>query len=176
MTAAADHVRALQKKGFLAVDRGKARSIRLIGKGKGRDVSGGRDHGETGSMVPVFGVIPAGYADDRRQVLDGTLEIPPVMFGKRSAETLFALTVQGDSMIGRQIVEGDCVILDSAREPEDGCVVAALIDGESTLKTFVRDANGVRLKAENPAYPGLIPGDELVIQGVMIGLVRRGSM
>ena len=84
----------------------------------------------------------------------------------------FALTVRGDSMIGAHIQEGDVVVLEY-REPRDGDVVAALIDGETTLKRFVLDNGRPFLKAENPAYPDLIPAMELIVQGVVVALTRK---
>ena len=75
-------------------------------------------------------------------------------------------------MIGAQIADGDMVILQK-RVPKNGELVAALIDGESTLKRYLLDHGKPFLKAENPLYPDLIPAAELVIQGVMIGLLRR---
>ncbi|NIP77225.1 MAG: repressor LexA, partial [Xanthomonadales bacterium] len=57
--------------------------------------------------------------------------------------------------------------------PSNGDVVAALIDNESTIKTFLRDRGKPYLRAENPKYPKLIPATELVIQGVMVALVRK---
>ena len=95
--------------------------------------------------------------------------------GINSKEGLFALRVRGDSMIGRHIVNGDCVILDRNRPPRPGDVVAALIDQESTLKTFAFERGRPVLQAENPLYPTLVPAENLAIQGVMVGLVRRGS-
>lgn len=77
-------------------------------------------------------------------------------------------------MIGRHICDGDLVVLEHGRTPRTGDVVAALIDNESTLKTFVQDrGKPPHLKAENPKYPQLHPAAELVIQGVMIALVRK---
>jgi repressor LexA len=76
-------------------------------------------------------------------------------------------------MVGRHIVEGDLVVLEHGRTPRSGDVVAALIDNESTLKTFVLENGRPWLKAENPRYPKLIPAQELVIQGVMVALVRK---
>ncbi|MBV9462722.1 MAG: repressor LexA, partial [Verrucomicrobiae bacterium] len=76
-----------------------------------------------------------------------------------------------DSMTGAHIVEGDVVILEfRPAKPDD--VVAALIDGETTLKRLVQRKGKTFLKAENAAYPDLIPAQELVIQGVMVGLIR----
>ncbi|MGB1674254.1 MAG: LexA family protein, partial [Limisphaerales bacterium] len=68
---------------------------------------------------------------------------------------------------------GDYAILEHGMEPRGGEVVAALIDNESTLKTFVKQKGKPFLKAENPKYPDLIPADELVIQGVMVALIRQ---
>ena len=76
-------------------------------------------------------------------------------------------------MEGRHIVEGDLVVLEHGMEPRNGDVVAALIDNENTLKTYLLKRNRPFLRAENPRYPDLIPAEELVIQGVMIALIRK---
>jgi repressor LexA len=67
------------------------------------------------------------------------------------------------------------IVLEHGPEPRNGQVVAALIDGESTLKTFVLKGGRPFLKAENPKYPDLIPAQELMIQGVFRALVRKAS-
>ena len=77
-------------------------------------------------------------------------------------------------MIDAHIVSGDCVILE-LREPRRGDVVAALIDGETTLKRYVIKAGLPYLQAENELYPDLVPVRELVIQGVMVALLRQGE-
>jgi repressor LexA len=76
-------------------------------------------------------------------------------------------------MTGRFICDGDIVILEHGQEPRNGEIVAALIDRKTTLKTFVQKGNKRYLKAENPKYPNLVPSDELVIQGVYKGLIRK---
>jgi repressor LexA len=85
----------------------------------------------------------------------------------------FALRVAGDSMVGRHILDGDVVVLEHGPEPRSGQVVAALIDGESALKTFVVKGGKPYLRAENPRYPNLIPAQELMIQGVFQALIRK---
>lgn len=85
----------------------------------------------------------------------------------------FALKVRGDSMIGAGIHPGDVVILDFEKEPKNRDIVAALIDGDSTLKRYVVQRGRPFLKAENPAYPSLIPAQELVVQGVLVALFRQ---
>jgi len=77
-------------------------------------------------------------------------------------------------MIGANICDGDMVILE-AKEPRPRDIVAALIDGETTLKRFLLKDGQPYLKAENPDFPDLIPADELVIQGVMQALIRQIS-
>ena len=93
---------------------------------------------------------------------------------KPTART-FCLKVVGDSMIGKHICEGDIVILEHGPEPRHGDIVAALIDRKSTLKTFVQKGGKRYLKAENPKYSDLVPSDELVIQGVYKGLIRKAK-
>jgi repressor LexA len=95
--------------------------------------------------------------------------------GIRPTSRTFALRVSGDSMIGKHIVNGDVVVIEHGREAKPGDVVAALIDGQSSLKTFLVQRGRPFLRAENPRYPDLIPADELVIQGVMVALVRKRS-
>ena len=75
-------------------------------------------------------------------------------------------------MIGALIGDGDLVILE-IREPRPKDIVAALIDGESTLKRYVVKDSQPFLQAENPEFPDLLPARELLIQGVMIGLIRH---
>jgi repressor LexA len=75
-------------------------------------------------------------------------------------------------MVGRQIFDGDIVLLEHEAVPRNGDVVAALIDNESTLKTFVRRSGKVWLRAENPLYPDLVPASDLQVQGVGRAVIR----
>ena len=76
-------------------------------------------------------------------------------------------------MIGRHIMDGDFVVCEHGISPNTGDIVAALIDNESTLKTYLTRQNVPYLKAENPKYPELIPANELVIQGVLVAVIRK---
>ena len=78
-------------------------------------------------------------------------------------------------MIGAHILDGDIVILEDRQTAKNGDIVAALIDGETTLKRYVTERGRPYLKAENPRFPDLIPARELRIQGVMTSLVRKQS-
>jgi len=168
MSSAMDHVRALRRKGVLADSDGRARSLRVQSPWQAlrrRIVD-----------IPLFGSIPAGFAEDRRQEAKGCVSIDIESIGIKPTPRTFALEVRGDSMIGRHIIDGDIVVLEHGLIPRNGDVVAALIDNESTLKTFVVEKNKPNkpyLRAENPRYPKLIPADELVIQGVLVALIRK---
>jgi len=166
-TAAADHIHALCRKGVLNRDsQRKARALQPSGTGRRR----------TGLDIPVFGAIPAGFPQDRYQDAKGCVSIDLGTLGIKSTPRTFALEVRGDSMIGRHICDGDIVVLEHGRTPRSGDVVAALIDNESTLKTFVQErGKPPHLKAENPKYPKLHPAAELVIQGVMVALLRKAE-
>lgn len=162
--AAADHLDALKRKGVVEADPGKARALRIrspLDKLRKPVVD-----------IPLLGSIPAGFADPREQEARGCVSIDARSLGVRPNRQMFALEAKGDSMIGRHIMDGDLVVLEHGRTPRHGEVVAALIDRESTLKTFVMSRDRPYLRAENPKYPELIPAEELIIQGVMVGLVR----
>ena len=165
MTAAVDHVRVLQRKGYLAHEPRRARSLRLLG--------------ETAPVerqlvrVPLYGSIPAGFADERKQESRESILVDLAGLGIQPKGRTFAVEVRGDSMIGRHILEGDQAILDAGRTPRHGDVVAALVEGQSTLKTFIIEKGRPYLRAENPLYPKIVPVGELVIQGVMVGLIRK---
>ena len=161
-TAALNHLRALERKGAIQRRHGKARCVALISDlPRGRIVD-----------VPIYGRIAAGMAETVEQEVDGVISVDAASAGLRRNARTFALKVRGDSMIGAQISDGDTVILE-VREPRHGDIVAALIDGETTLKRYVVSRGRPFLRAENPRFPDLIPAHELVVQGVMVTLIRR---
>jgi repressor LexA len=160
-----NHVRALRRKGVLPEETGQARSLRVQSP-----LAGLRKRVVD---IPVYGVIPAGFAEDRRQEARGCVSIDIGTLGLRPTPRTFALEVRGDSMLGKCILDGDLVVLEHGLTPRNGDVVAALIDNESTLKTFLLNRGKPFLRAENPKYPDLIPAQELVIQGVMVALIRK---
>ncbi len=165
MTAALDHVRALRRKGMLQHRPRQARAHRVV-------VPLQRFRRPVAD-IPIYGRIPAGFAQEQQQETKGCISVDIESLGIRPTARTFALEVRGDSMIGKHILDGDYVVLEHGLTPRSGDVVAALIDNESTLKTFVLDRGRPFLRAENPRYPAMIPAQELVIQGVMIGLIRK---
>jgi len=167
LNSVTEHVRLLRQKGCLKSDSGKARSLRVISplaKLRNRLVD-----------IPLFGSIPAGLPQTREQDAEGCISVDVETVGYKPTRNAFALRVTGDSMIGRHVLDGDFVVLEHGPEPRNGQIVAALIDGASTLKTFVLKGGKPFLKAENPKYPDLIPAQELMIQGVLKALIRRAK-
>jgi repressor LexA len=165
LNAVLGHIKRLRAKGALAGEPGRARSVRVLSSFQGlrkRVVD-----------IPVYGSIPAGFAQDRQQEAKGCVSMDIETLGVKPSSLAFALEVRGDSMIGKHIFEGDVVIVEPRVEPKNGDVVAALIDGESTLKTLMSRNGKPYLRAENPKYPNLLPAGELVVQGVVVTIIRK---
>jgi repressor LexA len=161
--AAMAHVQALLAKGVLKRIPGHARSLQIMPE----------RHRPQIITVPIYGAIPAGLPRDAAQEQEGCVLIDMETLGIRPTARTFALRVHGDSMTGKSILDGDIVIIEHGVQPRTGDVVAALIDGQVTLKTFLLQRGKPYLRAENPRYPNLIPQEELQIQGVMVALVRK---
>lgn len=163
--AATAHVQALCAKGAVKNLPGRARSLQVTTpheRPRPRVVS-----------VPIYGSIPAGRPADTAQEEEGCVLMDVATLGVKPSARTFGLKVRGDSMVGKSIIDGDVAIIEHGVQPRSGDVVAALIDGQVTLKTFVLQRGKPFLRAENPRYPDLIPREELQIQGVMVALVRR---
>jgi repressor LexA len=163
-TAAMSHLRALEKKGIIQRLPGKARAVVFPGD---------LDRAEI-CDIPIYGRIAAGFGEDQYQEQEGSLSIDVTSLGVSRNRDTFALIVRGDSMIDAHICDGDTVILEK-RQPRNRDIVAALIDGETTLKRFIQGKTRIYLQAENSRFPDLIPLDELIIQGVMLALIRKAA-
>jgi repressor LexA len=160
-TASVNHLKALERKGAIQRMAGKARAVALPSMVNRKPVL----------AIPLYGQIAAGMPETIEQEPEGTLSIDAASLGVRPGVRSFALRVRGESMIDAHIMDGDTAILE-AREPKHGDIVAALIDGETTLKRYLVQQGTPFLRAENGAYPDLMPARELVVQGVLIGLLR----
>ena len=165
VNAVTNHFRLMRKKGWLESVSGKSRSLRIISalaKLRSRIAD-----------VPLLGAIPAGFPEDGAPEAEGCVTVDIGSVGFTPTRNTFAVRVRGVSMIGRHILDGDIVLLERGPDPRHGQVVAALVDGERTLKTYVVKNGKPYLKAENSKYPDLIPAQELVIQGVFKALIRK---
>ena len=160
-TSVMQYLAALERKGFLNRHARKARAlITPVQKVRITD-------------IPIYGQIPAGMATLTDQTIEGHVSLDMRSVNASKNGRTFALRVRGDSMIDAHIVDGDVVILEDRKDVQSGDIVAALIDGETTLKRYVVERGRPYLKAENSRYPNLTPARELRVQGVMVSLVRK---
>jgi repressor LexA len=121
--------------------------------------------------IPLLGRVAAGQPIEAVSVED-TIAVPAEMIGSRSC---FALQVQGDSMVEDHILDDDVVVVESRRLCRNGETVVALVRGdEATLKRYYLEGDRVRLVPANPTIqPMEYPAEEVEVQGVLVGLVRR---
>ena len=160
-TSVMQYLDALERKGFLDRHARKARAlITPVQKVRITD-------------IPIYGQIPAGMAGLTEQTIEGHVSLDMRSVNASRNGRTFALRVRGDSMIDAHILDGDIVILEDRKDVRNGDIVAALIDGETTLKRYVMEHGRPYLKAENPLYPDLTPARELRIQGVLFSLLRK---
>ena len=162
-TSVMQYLAALERKGFLQRHARKARALITAAP-----------HSQV-IDIPIYGEIPAGMATLAEQNIEGHIALDLDSLNASRRGRTFALRVRGDSMIGAHILDGDVVVLEDRQTAKNGDIVAALIDGETTLKRYVTERGRPYLKAENPKFPDLIPARELRIQGVMTALVRKQS-
>lgn len=197
------HIEALEKKGFLkrgdaAHGRSENRALQWTARSKKvlsaiAESSTSMVHqgaqnvtaitsaapGLSSFEVPLLGTIAAGYPievypDVRHVTLPLELFISPKQ-ASLTQNDVFMLTVRGDSMIDEGIFQDDWVILKKATQAKSGDTVAALLNGEATLKKFFKTKSGMELHPANPKYPIMPIGsnDRFEIQGILIGVIRR---
>ena len=153
-------LRHLQQKGWLTWQEGQARTLQLLG-----DVASG---------IPVLGAVAAGGLVETFDDVQEHLDLAPVL----ETRGLFALTVNGDSMVDAHIADGDVVLMQPVQEPgrlHQGTIVSALVAGSgTTLKHFHLDGSVVRLEAANPAYdPIELPAEQVQVQGKLMAVWRQ---
>ena len=163
--AAFDHLRALERKGYLRrrITAGRtSRALTLAVPAR------------SAREVPILGRIAAGAPLLAEENREGTLPLDPSWVGGRG-DDVFGLRVRGESMINAHIVEGDLVLVRRQDHAQAGDIVVALVDGEATVKRFARDSHAVVLKPEHPTMAPIVirEGEKDVrILGKVVGLVR----
>jgi len=186
-SSVAHQLRVLEEKGFLKRDPNRPRALevflpevmaarRSIGSIAGSEASES-SYDETGvgdarpeaAYVPMVGRIAAGGPILAEETLEDVFPLPKQLVGEG---TLFLLEVRGDSMIDAAICNGDYVVVRQEQTAENGEIVAALIDGEATVKTFSRKEGHVWLLPHNPAYEP-IDGTHATILGKVTAVLRR---
>jgi repressor LexA len=178
-SSVAHQLTALERKGFLRRDPNRPRAIEVTAPGDTRagasptggqpDVTGAGDARPTPAYVPVVGRIAAGGPILAEQAVEEVFPLPRQLVGDGQ---LFLLKVVGDSMVEAAICDGDWVVVRQQPVADNGDIVAAMIDGEATVKTFKRRGGHVWLLPHNAAYEP-IPGDEATVLGRVVAVLRR---
>ena len=178
-SSVAHQLTVLQRKGWLRRDpnRPRALDVRLPGEGAQRlapspaTVAGLPEDAAVGApaYVPLVGRIAAGGPVLAEQAVEDVFPLPRELVGEG---TLFMLKVAGDSMVEAAICDGDWVVVRQQPTAENGEIVAAMIDGEATVKTYKRRDGHVWLLPHNPAFEP-IPGDDATILGRVVSVLRR---
>ncbi|MFF4344294.1 transcriptional repressor LexA [Kitasatospora sp. NPDC001540] len=170
-SSVAHQLLALERKGLVRRDPHRPRAYtvshhRLAALG---DAAAPGAAGLPLSHVPLVGRIAAGGPILAEQDLEDVLLLPRQLVGEGE---LFALTVRGNSMEGAAICDGDWVAVRRQPVAENGDIVAAMIDGEATVKRFKREDGKIWLLPHNPAYEP-IPGESATILGKVVAVLRR---
>lgn len=157
----ASHLMALEAKGVIRRAARGSRQVEVVGD-------------SAVASIPILGAIPAGPPQDLgHSRSEGCVQVDLETLGFKPQRGCYALRVRGDSMKDAAILDGDIVLLQPTPNPKAGQIVAALIDGESTLKRLINMKGRWYLKAENAAYPELVPRSDLVIQGAVHLVIRQ---
>jgi repressor LexA len=177
-SSVAHQLSTLERKGFLRRDPNRPRAIEVILPGEARretaapaatDETDSGDARPAPSYVPVVGRIAAGGPILAEQVVEDVFPLPRQLVGDGQ---LFLLRVSGDSMIEAAICDGDWVVVRQQPVADNGEIVAAMIEGEATVKTFRRRDGHVWLLPHNPAYDP-IDGDQATVLGRVVAVLRR---
>jgi repressor LexA len=174
-SSVAHQLAMLERKGFLRRDPNRPRAVDVRGgenpKAARRAIAVTDDapRGSVPVFVPLVGRIAAGGPILAEQMIEDVLPLPKELVGDGH---LFMLKVAGDSMIEAAIEDGDWVVVRQQPEAENGQIVAAMIDGEATVKTFQRRDGHAWLLPHNPAYSP-IPADEATILGRVVSVLRK---
>jgi repressor LexA len=167
-------LRQLEAKGYLRRDPNRTRAVDVRppdaeSDTSGADATGSGDARPAPAFVPLLGDIAAGGPILAEQAVQSVFPLPREIVGEG---TLFLLNVRGDSMVEAAITDGDWVVVRQQPVAEHGEIVAAMIEGEATVKTFKRRDGHNWLMPANPAYEP-IPGDDATILGRVVAVLRR---
>ncbi|PKV80754.1 transcriptional repressor LexA [Nocardia fluminea] len=176
-SSVAHQLRALERKGYLRRDPNRPRAVNVRGLDEAvRSVTTLPQQTDevdpsrpTPTFVPVLGRIAAGGPILAEQAVEDVFPLPRELVGEGS---LFLLKVVGQSMIDAAICDGDFVVVRQQNVAEGGDIVAAMIDGEATVKTFKRSGKDVWLMPHNPHFEP-IPGNDAQILGKVVTVIRK---
>jgi repressor LexA len=168
-SSVAYQLKELEKKGFLRRDPNRPRAVDVRSPNEMVDDEALRAHRPTPAYVPLLGQIAAGGPILAEQAVEDVFPLPRELVGEGE---VFMLEVKGDSMIDAAICNGDWVVVRQQPTANVGEIVAAMIDGEATVKSYRQRDGHVWLMPANPAFDP-IPGDNASIMGRVVAVLRR---
>jgi repressor LexA len=163
-----NHLNTLERKGYIRRDPTKSRTIEVVEQEQ--------IHSKLSKVVavPVVGRVAAGAPILAAENIEDHLMLSSELIGSESS---FVLEVHGDSMVGAGILDGDLVVVKPAKDAPSGAIVVARVESEAThesevtVKRLYKEANGIRLQAENPAYPPVVTR-QAQLEGVVVAVLR----
>lgn len=159
------HLKLLEQKGYLRRHWNQKRGVELVGEPESRQ-------GAAENELPFFGIIAAGRPVEAVAGSD-VVTVPDHLLGDRSNDH-FVLKVVGDSMIEEGIHDGDLVVVSRRDMAATGEMVVALVGDEATLKRFYPEGRQIRLQPANARMqPLLVPANDVKVQGIVVGLMRK---
>ncbi|MBM7367692.1 repressor LexA [Gordonia hydrophobica] len=171
-SSVAHQLRTLERRGLLKRDPHRPRAVNVRDEQRTPPAGGTGVDGDalpTPTFVPVLGRIAAGGPILAEQAVEEVFPMPRELVGEGS---LFMLRVVGESMVDAAICDGDWVVVRQQNVADNGDIVAAMIDGEATVKTFKRTDGHVWLMPHNEHFDP-IPGDDAAILGKVVTVMRR---
>lgn len=172
-SSVAHQLRTLERKGYLRRDPNRPRAVDVRGADDMVTPAvtevAGSDALPEPTYVPVLGRIAAGGPILAEEAVEDVFPLPRELVGEGS---LFLLKVVGESMVDAAICDGDWVVVRQQNVADNGDIVAAMIDGEATVKTFKRTGGQVWLMPHNPAFDP-IPGNDAAVLGKVVTVIRR---
>ena len=124
-----------------------------------------------GGGLRILGSVQAGFPSPAEEELIDTVSLDEFLIAKREASYL--VKVSGDSMMEAGILPGDLVVVERGRDPKNGDIVIAQVDGQWTMKYYVKKGKEITLRAGNRKYADVKPKEELMIGGVVVSCVRK---
>jgi repressor LexA len=168
-SSVAYQLKEMERKGFLRRDPNRPRAVDVRPLNEATDDEAERASRPAPAYVPMLGRIAAGGPILAEQAVEDVFPLPRELVGEGE---VFMLQVKGDSMIDAAICDGDWVVVRQQPTADSGEIVAAMIDGEATVKTYRRRDGHVWLMPHNAAFDP-IPGDEATIMGRVVAVLRR---
>ncbi len=164
-----DHLKALERKGYLVRDQSKSRALRPLHNADGHNLETGSNRVAT-IDIPLLGRIAAGNPIEAINNAEETITLEHGLLGKTTE--LFALNVRGDSMIDDGILDGDIIFVNHQSDAPNGSIVAVMIEDEATVKRIYYENDRIRLQPANESMEPIYVRREDFKEAQILGLVK----